>query len=204
MNRIISWGEVRLALRLIVKQPVLSLTIILALATGICLASMGFTLREAMVNSVLPYKAGERFVRIFVFDKSGRNDPDIELYHAIRDRASSMELVAAANGRPFNVASGNNDIESVIGTMVTPRAMAWLDTPPIAGRTLIPSDGDAGAEPVVLIRDSYWRRRFGGDAGIIGKPLVVNGSARTIVGVMPDTFKFNNSGELWLPLDDET
>src|SRR6188508_3198316 len=114
MNRFISWGEVRLALRLIVKQPVMSVTIILALATGICLATMGFTLREAMVNSVLPYKAGERFVRVFLFDKGGRSDPDVELYRAIRDRASSFELVATANGRPFNVASGNSDIESVM------------------------------------------------------------------------------------------
>jgi hypothetical protein len=55
MNRLISMGEVRLALRLIVRQPILSITIILALATGICVATMGFTFREELVNRTLPY-----------------------------------------------------------------------------------------------------------------------------------------------------
>ena len=63
MNRFVSLGEVRLGLRLIVKQPVLSATIILALATGICLATMGFTFRDELVNSKLPYQAGDRLVR---------------------------------------------------------------------------------------------------------------------------------------------
>lgn len=53
MNRLISIGEVRLALRLIVKQPILSGTIILALVTGICLATMGFTFRDELVNSTI-------------------------------------------------------------------------------------------------------------------------------------------------------
>ena len=71
MNRIISWGEVRLGLRLIVKQPVLSGTIILALATGICLATMGFTFREALVNGELPFVNGERFARFNIYDRDG-------------------------------------------------------------------------------------------------------------------------------------
>jgi predicted permease len=204
MNRLISLGEVRLGLRLIVKQPILSLTIILALATGICLATMGFTLREAVVNSSLPYRAGDRFVRIFVLDRGGRTDPGVELYHALRDRSTALELVAAASGRPFNVSLADGEIESMLGTMVTPSAMGWLDAAPVIGRTLIPADGEAGAEPVVVIRDSYWRRRFAGDPSVVGRQLVVSGSPRTIVGVMPDSFEFNNSGELWLPLDELT
>jgi putative ABC transport system permease protein len=205
MNRFVSWGEVRLAVRLIVKQPVLSGTIVLALATGICLTTMGFTLREALVNSVLPYQAGDRFIRVFLYDKDGRTDPGVELYHALRDRAAAtVELVAAASGRPFTVTSGDGEVESVMGTMVTPRAMRWLDASPVLGRTFIPSDGDAGAERVALIRESYWRNRFNGDPSAIGRQLMVNGLPRTIVGVMPDSFEFNNSGELWLPLDEPT
>jgi hypothetical protein len=63
MHRYISLGEIRLGLRLIAKQPILSITIILALATGICAATIGFTFREEMVNSRLPYAAGDRFAR---------------------------------------------------------------------------------------------------------------------------------------------
>ena len=87
MNRFISLGEVRLGLRLIVKQPILSLTIILALATGICFATMGFTFRDELVNSTLPYQAGDRFARVYVFEsRGGRLDLDLERYHIFRDR----------------------------------------------------------------------------------------------------------------------
>jgi hypothetical protein len=88
--------ELRLSLRLIAKQPVLSATVILALATGICLAMIGFTFRDLLVNSRLPFQAGERFARFHAFDRSGdRLDPDLERYHTFRDRAASFEHVGA-------------------------------------------------------------------------------------------------------------
>ena len=78
MNVPISMGEVRLALRLIVKQPILSITIILALATGICLATRGFTLRDQIINSSLPYQAGDRIARLYVMNRDGgRLDLDL-------------------------------------------------------------------------------------------------------------------------------
>jgi hypothetical protein len=95
MTRMISLGEVRLALRLIIKQPVLSVTIILALATGICLATIGFTFRDELLHSKLPYQAGDRFARLYALDREGdRLDPDPERYQAFRDRVSA----AAADG----------------------------------------------------------------------------------------------------------
>src|SRR6478736_3432910 len=157
MQRLISRGEVRLALRLIAKQPILSATIILALATGICLATMGFTFRDALVNSALPYRAGERTARIFAFSHDGnRTDVDGERYRTLRDRATSFEHVGVASGRPFTLTHGPNDVESVTGGLVTATSMPWLDAVPIAGRAFIPADGLAGAEPVALIRESLW------------------------------------------------
>jgi putative ABC transport system permease protein len=203
MNRFLSMGEVRLGLRLIARQPILSATIILALATGICLATMGFTLRDELVNSTLPYAAGERFARIFVLDREGnRASLDLTRYHTFRDGAKTFEHVGATGGRPFTLAHGANEVESVRGTFITPRSMRWLDPSPVVGRTFIPADGDRGAENVVLIRDSLWRRRYAGSADIIGRQLTIGGVPRTVVGVMPDTFEFPNSPELWLPLDE--
>jgi predicted permease len=205
MNGLISMGEIRLALRLIVKQPILSATVILALAVGICLATMGFTLRDEVINATLPYQAGDRFIRInLVTPASRRLDPAIDVYHAFRDRATSVEHVGAASGRPFTVTHDSGEIESITGALITPRSMAWVEAVPLIGRTLIEADGEPGAEAVVVIRDSLWRRRFSGDAGILGRSLIVGAQPRTIVGVMPDTFQFHNSGELWMPLDEAT
>jgi hypothetical protein len=105
MNRLIAMGEVRLSLRLIAKQPILSATIILALATGICMVMIGVTFRDMIVNGKLPYAAGDRFARLVAFDRDGdRVDPDVERYHAFRDRATSFEHVGAAIDRSFTVA----------------------------------------------------------------------------------------------------
>jgi predicted permease len=205
MGRLISMGEVRLALRLIVKQPILSITIILALATGIAFATMGFTFRDELINSTLPYQAGERFARIYVLNREGRSVSfDLPRYHTLRDRASSFEHVGAVAGRPYTVTHDAGEVESIRGAAITPRSMRWLDATPIAGRPLIPADGESGAERVVLIRESLWQRRYSGDANIIGRQIMIGGLPRTIVGVMPDTFEFPNSGELWVPLDELT
>jgi predicted permease len=205
MNRILSSGEVRLGLRLIVKQPILSATIVLALATGIAFATMGFTFRDELLNSTLPYQAGPRMVRVFVLDREGgRLDLDLDRYRALRDNAASFEHVGAVAPRLFNVTHGPGDVESVPGATITPRSMRWLDASPIAGRTLIPADGERGAERVVTIRESLWHRRYAGDPALIGRQIVVGGVPRTVVGIMPDTFQFPNSGELWVPLDELT
>ncbi len=205
MNRLISIGEVRLAFRLIVKQPILSTTIILALATGIGLATMGFTFREALVNSTLPYENGERFARFNVYDRDGgRIDLDLARYHLFSERAATFEHVGAVGGRPFTIAHRSGEVEAVRGAYVTPRSLRLLPASPIAGRTLIAADGEPGAERVVMIRDSLWKRRYGGDAALIGSQLEIGGQMRTVIGVMPDTFEFPASGEIWLPLDDLT
>lgn len=205
MKRLISMGEVRLAFRLIVKQPILSITIILALATGICFATMAFTFWDELVNSALPYQAGERFARLYVLNRDGRRvDLDLARYHAFRDRATTLEHVGAVGVRSFTVTHGPGEVESIRGASITPRSMRWLDAVPVAGRTLIDADGDTGAERVVLIRESLWRRRYDRDPGMIGRQLTIGGQPRTVVGIMPDTFEFPGSGELWLPLDEAT
>lgn len=205
MKRVISWGEVRLGLRLIVKQPILSATIILALATGIGFATMGFTFRDELLNSTLPYAAGPRMARVYVWNhEGGRLDLDLERYRALRDRSASFEHVGAIGVRTFNITHGPSDVESVGAASITPRSMKWLEAVPIAGRTLIPADGEPGAERVVLIRESLWRRRYSSDPALVGKQITVGGVPRTVVGIMPDTFEFPNSGELWVPLDEQT
>ena len=122
MNRFISVGEVRLGLRLIAKQPILSITIILALATGIGFATMGFTVRDATLNSVLPFSGGERFAQLTAFDRDGGRIPvDLARYHAFLERSGKLEHVGALGSRPFTITHGNGEIESVRGAVITPR-----------------------------------------------------------------------------------
>src|SRR5262245_9584383 len=155
MNRLISLGEVRLALRLIVKQPILSATVVVALATGICLSTMGFTLRDELLHAALPYAAGERFGRFEAQGKErNRIEIDPERYRPFRDRATSFEHIGALGARPFTLTHNAKEVESIGGAFITPRSMTWVEASPSLGRNLIPADAETGAERVVVIRDS--------------------------------------------------
>lgn len=203
MTRWIAWSEVRLGLRLIAKQPILSITIVLALSTGIGLATIGFTLRDALVNGVLPFEGGDRFVRLNLYSESqGRSSLDLDRYHQLVNRSSSFEHVGAVGGGEFNLLRESGELSPIRCAFITPRSLRFLPAAPIAGRLLIPADGEIGAEPVALIRESLWRRMFDAAPSIVGRQIDVAGARRTVVGVLPDAFEFPAAGEVWLPLDE--
>ena len=205
MNRFISLGEVRLGLRLIVKQPILSVTIILALATGVCLTTMGFTFREELVNGRLPYQAGDRFARFYVLSRAGNPvEPNIEQYHAIRDRAISFEHVGAFGVRSFTLTRGPGEVESIQGTYLTARSMAWLEASPLAGPHLDCRRRRAGRRagdrhPREHVAEPIWRRPGNDRPAAHGRR-----PAAHVVGILPESFRFPSSGELWVPLDELT
>src|SRR6188472_3759738 len=132
MNRFISLGEVRLSVRLIAKQPILSITIILALATGIGFATMGFTVRDAAINSVLPFAGGERFSQLTAFDRDGgRIAVDLARFHTFLERSTKLDHVGAVGSRPFTITHDNGEVESIRGALITPRSMRVLPASPL-------------------------------------------------------------------------
>ena len=205
MSRWITATEIRLALRLIAKQPVLSLTIVLALATGVCLATIGFTLREAALFSSLPFANGDRFVRLVMHSDAEDNvEVDLDGYHAIRDTSKTFVHLGAEGGAEFALENPDGTVEPIGVGLITPRSFRFLPAAPLVGRALTEADGEPGAEPVVVLRESVWRRRFGASPSILGRSIQLSGLTRTVVGVLPDTFKFPTDGEIWVPLDEAT
>jgi putative ABC transport system permease protein len=74
-----------------------------------------------------------------------------------------------------------------------------LGTPPALGRIFREEEFRSGAPPVAVLSDRLWKRRFGRDPGVLGRPLILNGTAHTIIGVMPPEFFFEQRFELWTP-----
>src|SRR5262245_40441248 len=205
MSAWVTASEIRLALRLIAKQPVLSVTIVVALATGIGVATVGFTLRDAVLHSSLPFANGDRFVRLVLHSEADDNvELDLDAYRAIRDTSKSFTHLGAAGGADYALENADGTIETVSVSLVTPRSFRFLPAAPMLGRLFTAADGEAGAEPVVLLRESLWRRRFAAGESIVGRPVDLSGVTRTVVGVLPDTFKFPSAGEIWVPLDEGT
>lgn len=205
MTRWVTWSEVRLGLRWILKQPVMAATAVLAMAVGIGLATTGVAVLEATVFAELPIPGGERFVRLRAYAQpGGRTEIDLERYHLFAEQADAFEHVGAIGAERVNLIRRSGDVEPVRAALVTPRSFAAVPGVPVLGRTLLPADAQPGAAPVALVRESLWRRKLGADPGAIGTAIDVAGVERTVVGVMPDGYEFPARSELWLPLDDRT
>ena len=199
-----SVSDVTLGLRLMRKQPVLSVTAVLALATGIGLATMGFTFLEAVFTSQLPFAGGDRFVLLDVYEapRARRAGLSIERFRAVRESVPALSHLGAFETAPQNLLLPTGEVALVSGVVMTPESFAVLPFAPIVGRALDANDAVAGAAPAIVIRESLWRRHFSADPLVVGRSANFSGVQRQIVGVLPDALEFPNSPEAWLPLRD--
>lgn len=116
-------------------------------------------------------------------------------------RASSVEGIGGYLFRNFVLSGDVTSAERVQGGSVTPDLFPILGVDPIMGRHFLPEEAAApGLESVVMITHGLWQRRYGADPGIIGKPIIINDRARTVIGVLPPGFKFPLVDQLYMPL----
>lgn len=197
-----TWAEVRLALRLARKQPVLNLTIILALAVGIGLAGGAFTLANTFLFSRLPLPAGGRFARLWIQTEEDATSAPISRgrFEAFRSSSRDFEYLGAMLDGTTNLREENGDVEPVRGIRITPDAFRVLQYRPLLGRTLILEDGTPGSESVALIGEDLWERRFGRDPSILGRELDLGGVPATVVGVLGEEARFPNNPDVWTAL----
>jgi putative ABC transport system permease protein len=196
--------ELRLSIRALRKQPVVTFTTVLALAVGIGMATAGFTLLDSVLYSKLPFPNGDRFVLLDVYTEpdAQRTRLEADRFRFFAGQASAFEHLGAFRGTEVNLVLRSEEIVPVKGAVMTPDSVRVFPYAPVLGRTLRAEDGVRNAPSVMLIRESLWRRHFSADPGILGMSATVSGLRRAIVGVMPDTFEFPNSPEVWLPLGD--
>ena len=197
-------SELALALRLIRKQPILTLTAVLALAVGIGLATTGFAFLDMIWRARLPFAGGDRVVMVTAFEEpSGmRVALSRERFETLRRGVPALQHLGGIANSPQNLLLPSGEVAVVSGIAMTPDSFAVLPYAPLLGRTLTERDSLAGAAAVAVIRESLWRRHFSAHTGIVGSHANFSGVHREIVGVLPDAFEFPNSPEIWLPLPD--
>ena len=170
--------EFRLALRLLRKQPVVTLTTLIALTIGIGMATTGFTLLDSVLYSRLPYPNGDRFVLFNAYtEHAQRTAIDAERFRFFVDHASSFEHLGAFQGTSVNLVLPSGEIVPVSGATLTPGSIGVFPYTPVLGRTLRADDSRPGDAPVALIRESLWRRHFSSDPGVIGTMTTMSGSS---------------------------
>jgi putative ABC transport system permease protein len=117
-----------------------------------------------------------------------------------RERAKSFSQMAGVQGRQVTVADAAGDTDRYSAAAVNANLFSLLGASPQLGRTFTDADDRQGGEPVVIIADVLWNRRYGRDPHILGRVIQINTKPHTVIGVMPPRFQFPVDQYLWLPL----
>lgn len=200
MNRLAT--DLRFAVRGLSKQPGLTLIAILAFALGIGLTTTVFSIVHGALGE-LPFDRPEEIVALSRTDlKQGFDGMDVPIHELVdwRERLKSYQGLAAYYGGTTNLSFDGETPERYEGAFVSANTFELLKVSPILGRSFAPGEDQPGAEPVVLLGYDLWQNRFGGEPGILGKAVRVNGVERTVIGVMPAGFLFPEQQQMWLGL----
>jgi len=189
------------AIRSLLKSPGFTLASIVALALGIGANTAIFSLVNTVLFRPLPYKDPSRLVMLWQQPPSGgMNDLSAADFQDWRDRNHSFEQMAAIAGAAFNLTGGDRP-EKTSGLMVSSAFFSTLGVMPALGRAFLSEEEKPGSERVVILSDALWKRRFGGDPGIVGKNISLNRQNYLVAGIMPPGFQFAGAEyELWTPL----
>jgi predicted permease len=191
-------ADVRHGLRQLRRNPGLAVVAILSLALGIGATTAIFSVVNGVLLKPLPYPHQERLVEVgldlpginqfnwplapgdyFTFRENSRTFQDIGLYYTGFGAALYSANVTGL-GRP----------EHVPALGVTDGVLPILGVTPLSGRSFTRADDEPGSPETVMISYGYWRSKFGGDRSVIGKTIDVDGKPGTIIGVLPQRFRF--------------
>lgn len=194
-------GDLRYAVRLLIQSPAFTLIAALTLALGIGANTALFSVVNGVLLNPLAYPHSDRLVVVYA-RIAGLDSAPIEYPNFLdwqRDSRSFASLAAYRNEDYTFV--GNGEGERLSGYMISASFFDTLGTVPVLGRTFRVDDDQIGAAPVVVLSGGFWKRKFGSSPDVIGKPITLNGTAYTIVGVIPDTFTFyGNMRDVYTPI----
>jgi putative ABC transport system permease protein len=195
------WQDVRHAARVFRQQPSFAVTAVLTLALGIGVNNTVFTFVNAVLIRGLPFDEPDRIVSLGTRDARDRDGGvSFKDYEDWRRSARSFAGLAAFGNTVMNISDAGRTPERYSGPYISANAFALIGQQPLLGRDFTADDDRPGAEPVVILGHGVWRTRYGSDPSIVGRTIKVNEVLSTVVGVMPEGFKFPVNADLWVPI----
>lgn len=192
------WQDVRFAVRMMWKNPGLTLVAVISLAIGIGANTMIFSLINAILLRPLPgIVEQERLADVHGTEASGKSYrslsyPDYEYY---RDQNKVFEGLLAMSYMSLSLNAGGTP-ERAFGLIVSGNYFDVLGTKPAQGRFFLPEeDKNPGTHPVAVVSYGLWQRRFGSNPSLVNQTITLNGNPFTVIGVAPKGF-----GGMWVGL----
>jgi predicted permease len=176
-----------------------ALTAVVVSALGIGATTAAFSITDHVLFRPLPFLQPDRLVRLWQ-DQGGYGHTDISPanYRDWKRMSRSFEAMGAFGGQAYNLA-GDGEPERVEGQWVTTEVFRILGVRPVLGRAFGPEDDGPGAPATIVLGHGVWQARFGGEASVLGRQVLVDGAPHVVIGVMPSSFHFpNRDAELWI------
>jgi predicted permease len=185
--------DLRYAMRMLAKAPGFAVIAILTLALGIGANTALFSVVNGVLLNPLPYPDPQRLIALYSsqgpFSESSISYPNFLDWQ--RDNSSFAKL-AAYRSDNFNL-TGAGEPERLRAEMVSGDFFPVLGVEPLMGRLFTAQDDHAGAAPVVLLSEGFWKRKFGGSPQILGRSLSLNATSYTVIGIIPSSFYFTGN-----------
>jgi len=196
--------DVKLGLRMLAKYPGLSLVSVIGMMVAIAIAAGGFAAVDALMNASIPLPEGDRIVAVQYSNlEHAQGSAEMRTAHDFAEWRTQLRTIrdfAAFGEESRNLVLAGEGTDLVTVARMTASGFRVAQVAPVLGRPLLDDDERPGAPPVVVIGYDEWQRRFHGDASIIGRHLRLGSELHTVVGVMPEGFRFPVNHQFWAPL----
>jgi putative ABC transport system permease protein len=195
-------GDIRHAIHVLLRTPVVSAVAVLALALGIGVNTSSFTAVKALVMEPLPFPHLDRVMTLWeTIPKLRAQRERVAPANFLdwRDQSRAFEQMAAYRCGDANL-TGIDEPERVQACFVTPGFFPLLGLNPILGRTFLSEESEPAQDGVVVVSRGFWQQRLESAPDAVGKVISLSGRGYTVVGVVPEDFDYPLATEVWAPL----
>jgi putative ABC transport system permease protein len=192
-------ADLRYAVRTLVRFPGFSLVVLLTLALGIGANCAIFSVVNGVLLRPLPYDEPDRIVSVWRTTPQGEKDAHSPADFLDMQRESRVFTALAGHREDlFDLGAERGEPERLAGLQVTARFFDVFGVRPLVGRAFDAADAERGGERFAVIGGGLWRRRFASNPAVVGSPVRLNGQRFTVLGVMPDWFRWPNEADVWV------
>ena len=197
------WQDLRYGLRMLAKTPGFTAVAVLTLALGIGANTAIFSVIQSVLLRPLPYDHPEQLIEIWntylpAVPRGGLSPGD---FHDWQRKATTVSEMAGYSWmqQGFNL-TGDGSPQRVEVSYATSNLFPMLGEKPVVGRFFVPQEDRPGSAPIVVIANRFWQSRFGGDPGVVGRIVTLDGLRYTIAGVLPGDSGLLDSSDVWMPM----
>jgi putative ABC transport system permease protein len=202
------WQDVRFGVRMLMKNRLVSLVCIIALALGIGANAAIFSMAEAFLIHPVPFENADRYVALLdkhvQSEAGGFSNIDFvpiapATYFDWKKQAKSFDRITAYQWDEVNL-TGDAAPQKIQAMHVASDFFETIGVRTAMGRTFLPEEEEVGKDQEIILGHALWEQRFGSDPNILGKNIKVDGKSYTVVGLMKKGFDYPMPAEAWLPL----